>query len=840
MQSRAVKHLMQMPRCRSAVASAIVMAVIAPVDSVPWQSVAIGGGGYVTGIVVTPQTATSHAIYFRTDVGGAYVSNGANRSAWIPLTDQWTYDKKNLYGVSSLAVTGDASPRLLMAAGGYLDQSPSGIFVLSTSSQHANGIPTWTQLTPADWPVRVGGNDYTHTERASGERLATNMPAGDAIIFGSEIDGLWRSGDGGATWQQTACDIVPCDNTTAAEDGVNMVAFDPRNANIAVASLYGVGMMVSYDAGITWSQPVGGGSTGPTLVNRCAWGSAAAASGSSSPSTAAGSSSGMSSLFCAGVDGAWTADASFTWTRITTLPYPSNTSYFGIDVSPHDASGLTLIVMAYATGGPLRVCISTDGGATWTPLLQPVSLNMLPWDQDNITDLSKSSAAANIKWEPDPAFPNRVYIGNWYSVWVCEDITAALAKPTPGRTVWSNIMPGHEEVFVLSASAPPAGPLLLTGTADLGGFQHDANDTALPNGLSSYPTLSYGHYSSDGGEGTGSDYTEDIVTVNGSASYPSLLARSQFVPWDKAGGEDGSGVVQTSKDGGATWQLAAGFPPHLIPLRVSVAAHAPAILVALVQEGYPMATVDGGATWANVTGLPAFAYTPLSGNRYNMSSPLTSVRDNGSNGSGSSSGSGSGSSVLFYYADCGTGTVYSSVDGLTFTPVASGTTASAAASISSPPASNRCQLLSMPLSSGTPPPAAGTLWLAAGAAGLWSSSDGGATWSQAPGIADAHNIAFGSGQLAGGYSYPVLYVYGSTSGAQGSAYSVYASKGPAYAAGSWVPLGDESGSNGLGDWSEVMTASRREGGGGYGVVVMGSFGRGAFWTNASQVLDAAE
>src|SRR5690349_18964674 len=49
-----------------------------------WGSVAIGGGGYVTGIVIHP--TQSNRMYIRTDVGGAYKWDGTNQK-WVQMLD---------------------------------------------------------------------------------------------------------------------------------------------------------------------------------------------------------------------------------------------------------------------------------------------------------------------------------------------------------------------------------------------------------------------------------------------------------------------------------------------------------------------------------------------------------------------------------------------------------------------------------------------------------------------------------------------------------------------------------------------------------------------------------
>lgn len=737
----------------------------------------------MTGII-TGAAASTSSVYFRTDVGGAYRLN-ANSSAWIPLNDGFPYSKRNLYGVSSLAVSSSNPLRVFAAFGGYLDQEPSGIF------GSTDGGDNWSQLTPATWPVAIGGNDYTHTSRATGERLAVH-PADDSILlFGSELSGLWRSADGGGTWANVACSYLPCTNTSDAEFGVSFVTFDPAHPDIVLALLYNVSMFVSTDAGQTFVPMAGS----PGDIARCAWaiGSPAQPGDTFTP------------LWCSSRSGLWSMSGRGAWARAG--PAYAGVEFIALAVNPW-SKGQEILAIPYREGGPaVELVYSSDGGVSFTSLPSPISNQTLPWDTEHITDLSKGSATANVAWDPQASVQGRVWLGNWYSMWYTDTLTA------PGGSVWTNVMPGHEEVFVLSATMPAAGPLLIMGTADLGGFQFPAGTL---HGLSDYAPVSYSVI--DGGEGTGSDATEltTLIPCNGEqqpSSLPSGMVRTQYVPWKPIGQQ---GVVAWSCNGGDSWQQAAGWNGSLTPLRVAIAAYDMNAMVVLTQGGQAMVTGDAGFTWAAVDTLPTFDYTPLSGNRYNMSSPLTADKTV----QPKPAPSPAGTSVFWYFA-CEQGMLYRSVDGgRSFQRVA------VAPGSASPGPTSRCQLLSYPVLATSS--VSGTLLLAAGKGGYWAGQvgiNGQIAWEQAPEVLDAHAIAVGAAPPTS--PYPVIYLYGQVMGGESQDYAPYAATATSQ---TWVPLGNME--QGLGDWTEVMSASRQL----FGVLMLGSFGRGAFWANASALL----
>src|SRR5690554_6426884 len=66
-----------------------------------WGNVGIVAGGFVTGIIYHP--AEQGLAYARTDMGGAYRLDPASK-VWQPISDQFSSDDWNMFGVESMAI----------------------------------------------------------------------------------------------------------------------------------------------------------------------------------------------------------------------------------------------------------------------------------------------------------------------------------------------------------------------------------------------------------------------------------------------------------------------------------------------------------------------------------------------------------------------------------------------------------------------------------------------------------------------------------------------------------------------------------------------------------------
>ena len=613
----------------------------APPAAIPyvWKNVAIGGGGYVTDVYCHPKQ--KDLVYIRTDVGGFFRWD-ALTSRWTPITDGFGRDRSNFYGGEGLALDPSAPSVVYIAAGKYEWATPGTIFKSSDQGR------TWKKL-PID--LKMGGNE---DHRWGGQRLAVSPFHPSVLLFGSRHDGLWRSADAGASWAR----VVTFPGTGKAGVGITAVAFGLKTPGVVSAAAFGDGVYESVDDGLTWYKTLGG----PAQVERLA----------ASPDGA------LYATHAHGV-GKYVVGA---WADVT--PPKIANAFGGVSVNPRDPND----VLVAAQSDHLRLFRSRDGGAAWAEK-KTETRSSVPWYSDG---MKRIQYVAGLTF--DPCVTGRVWLSDWYATYRAEDIDA-----TP--TILTNHEHGHEELVVFTLACPPGGPTLLSGTADVDGFAHDALDTFPAHGLGEYY----------GGKGPTFGYTEGIAWC---ASQPNRVARAGVTPWNNTGG----GAL--SRDGGRTWT---GFPAWDAKRqagRIAISPTDPENMVVLrVGSGPALVTRDGGRSWQDVTGLPDNLIPGV----WNWQTPLAA--------DGAQAG-------VFYV--CHDTQVYKSTDGgASFTVSASGLPNGGQALV-------------------TVPGQAGDVWLAAGDWGLSHSSDGGLTFHPLPAVKQASLLA--AGKAAPGRKSAALYLDG--------------------------------------------------------------------------------
>jgi hypothetical protein len=96
-----------------ALAAGLLMIQGATAENYRWDNVAMGGGGFVTGIVTSK--SERGVVYARTDVGGAYRYDSQN-ARWVPQ-DWAPRPNTGLMGVESLAIDPRNAANVYMLAG---------------------------------------------------------------------------------------------------------------------------------------------------------------------------------------------------------------------------------------------------------------------------------------------------------------------------------------------------------------------------------------------------------------------------------------------------------------------------------------------------------------------------------------------------------------------------------------------------------------------------------------------------------------------------------------------------------------------------------------------------
>src|SRR3954451_18790847 len=231
-----------------------------------WKSVVIKGNGFIDGIVYSP--AQQHEAYIHTDMGGAYRwDNPGNK--WMPMNDwsQWNDWAPQNLGVETLAVDPTTPNRVYMAAGTY--QSPTAIL------RSTDGGRTWLRTDVSG--IHSNGNG---SARNAGERMMVDPNSPNILFYGTRSDGLWKSTDYGATWNNVAGFPLPAagggENSGVFDDtGIVFVLFDKTSAAAGSATQTMYAGVVNVDAGetriyrstnggTTWAA-LGGGQ--PTTAN---------------------------------------------------------------------------------------------------------------------------------------------------------------------------------------------------------------------------------------------------------------------------------------------------------------------------------------------------------------------------------------------------------------------------------------------------------------------------------------------------------------------------------------------------------------------------------------------
>ena len=558
-----------------------------------WRPVAIGGSGFISGII--PSKTQKGLVYLRTDVGGAYRRDAAS-ARWVALTD-WVSDKETgVLGVESIATDPSAPNKVYLSTGvEYLNNGASAI--LKSDDYGA----TFTKIDVTQ-QFKIHGNGMG---RGNGEKLQVDPVNGKILYIGTRANGIFKSVDEGLTWQHLpGLDVT---TTPPNKNGVSFVVLDPASARdgstrrlFAGVSRFGKSgpnMYLSNDAGKTFTPMAGG--PAHLMPHR-----AVLAGGALVATFAKGAGPWGDVANGEGLEegGVWRYDiAAGTWRDISP---PLNHAYAGITVDP---------------GNPLRMIVSTisyyrykkgrmgdqffetlDGGKSWTSIVdQGVKI-----DPNGVSWIGGSFMHWAASIEFDPFDPRTVMVVSGNGLFTSTDIHA-----TPA--VWKFDDDGIEESVPLNLVSIPAGPVI-SAIGDYDGFRHTDVTQYAPIHTPSIGTT------------WGLDYAAlnpNVVARVGSAMY---LSRDMGVTWRQtrqlngkqgqlALSADGATIVHSpeksttsfvSRDGGDSWAPARG----LNGARPVADAVDSSIFYALRGASF-LVSKDGGASFASSATLPSPAHS---------------------------------------------------------------------------------------------------------------------------------------------------------------------------------------------------------------------------------------
>jgi len=384
-----------------------------------WTNLPIGGGGYVTGILIHP--SHKDTIYIRTDVAGIFSFNreekgSQNHPEWQPLFDWIPYENRYWFGVDGFAIDPNDPNTIYAHCGMYPDVEYADMLKSTDAGK------TWKAC---GLHVRARANQ---SERYYGESVLVDPRDHNHIWVGTRFDGLWESSDAGTNWSQVS---------GSPEDpeghGLRSLAFDSHSETLYI----GIPEMGVYALRQDqWTHL-------PTCPKH--------------PCRLAVTPNGRLLMTAKGGVYAWDGK------QFETITPQQGLDYLALAIDPIDEN--RILCAQLANQFDVAIFLSIDGGKHWRNLAENRStLHHVPWYPDGWF----GSAIASIAF--DPHTPGRVYFTDWYTIWKTDAIDA-----TPLH--WESVPWGHEELCMFDMASPPIGARLYNACADNGGLRHDTLDT---------------------------------------------------------------------------------------------------------------------------------------------------------------------------------------------------------------------------------------------------------------------------------------------------------------------------------------------------------------------------
>jgi len=464
--------------CQGAVAQRDVVS-----EPYAWKNVQIVGGGFVDGVIFHPREKGLR--YARTDIGGAYRWNDADKR-WEPLLDWVSYRDFNLMGVESIAVDPSDPERVYLACGTYTNaQTPDGA-ILRSNDRGRTFQRTNVPFKFGGNESGRGNGERLAVDPNNGRilylgtRYAGLWKSEDAAVTWHRVESFPDI----AEPPDTSTEGNPWVRAQQRGVGIVFLIFDPTSGTkgiksstiFAGASLLGRDSIFrSVDGGQTW-QPV---ASQPTKYRP----HRAALASDGNLYIAYGTLPGPWRM----VDGAvWKFNTKTgAWTDVTPERPElgeKGFGYVGVSVDARDPQVLIASTFDrwHSGRGNDDIFRSTDGGETWKPVFGGGGT----FDEALAPYVIDTPIHWMFDIEIDPFDSAHAIFTTGYGGWETFDLSDMdRAKPTR----WSVMSTGIEETVALDLLSPPSGAPLISAIGDYGGFVHWNLDRPTPQHSSQPP-----------------------------------------------------------------------------------------------------------------------------------------------------------------------------------------------------------------------------------------------------------------------------------------------------------------------------------------------------------------
>ncbi|MDB6100429.1 MAG: hypothetical protein JWO52_428, partial [Gammaproteobacteria bacterium] len=573
--------------------------------AIKWRMIGPFRGGRTRAVAGVP--SLPHVFYIGATDGGVWKTDDAGRT-WQPI-----FDDQPTQSIGAIAVA-PSDPNILYVGSGEGLHRPD-LSVGDGIYRSADGGRTWAHLGLTDGQQIP---DLAVDPKDPNRLFAAVL----GHPYGSNAErGIYRSRDGGVTWQK----VLSKDDDT----GGSAVAIDPSRPNLVYAALWqgrlgpwedksefhgtGGGLFKSADGGDTWQRLGNGLPDNTSQVNF-----SIAASRPDRLYAAVGTNEPGAYSSAAGLGVFRSDDGGASWTRITSDPRPALRIGGGdlpiIRVDPSNPD------VVYSTG--IVTMKSVDGGKTWT------SLRGAPGG-DDYQNIWISPADPNIlALVSDQGAVVTLNGGRTWSSWFNQP-TAQLYHVSVSPTFPYRVCAGQQESGSMCiASRGNDGEITdrdwhPVGVIEYGYVAPDPLDTDIIYGAGRNVVSKF-HWS------TGQVQDVTPIPLRDAANRADRTEPVLFAPQDPHTLYYAANKVYKTRDGGMTWET---ISPDLtrekpgIPASVG-AMHGPGmeaqrgviyslaasprdanLLWAGTDDGLVWKTTDGGKHWSDITpdGLSAWS-----------------------------------------------------------------------------------------------------------------------------------------------------------------------------------------------------------------------------------------